>query len=83
MPKIKVQIEADDNEFSMEDLENFLYELQQQLSENAADSDSPSWKLSIVGKNGSLTPVASDEDFDEEGDDEDFYGDYDDEDDDE
>jgi len=79
MPKIKIQIEADDDEFELEDIENFLNDLQEQFSEDADTSGSSPWQISVVNKNGKITPLVSQEgendDEDEEEDedeDEDF-----------
>lgn len=80
MPKIKIQIEADDEEFDIEDIQNFLNDLQSDLFDDASASGHPAWIISIVNKNGSLTPLADPEKEDEEDDDEwdDEHNDYDD-----
>lgn len=80
VPKIKIQIEADDEEFDIEDIQNFLNDLQSDLFDDASASGHPAWIISIVNKNGSLTPLADPDKEDEEDDDEwdDEHNEYDD-----
>ena len=85
MPKIKIQIEADDDEFELEDIENFLNDLQEQFSEDADTSGSSPWQISVVNKNGKITPLVSQEGEmeDEDEDSEEYYDGFGGEDDDE
>ena len=70
MAKIKIQIEADSDEFSIEDLEERLYVLQDQFEDEAKASNSSPWIISIINKNGTTTPlVHEDEDEDDDEDD--------------
>ena len=87
MPKIKIQIEADDDEFELEDIENFLNDLQKQFLEDADVNGSSPWEISFVNKNGTVTPLVSQdeemEDEDEDEDSEEYYDGFGGEDDDE
>ena len=81
MPKIKIQIEANDEEFDIEDIELFLQEMQDDFLDDGANEGHKPWTVSIVNKNGTLTPVEGskreeDDDDDDEWDDE--HNDYDD-----
>jgi hypothetical protein len=74
MAKIKIQIEADSDEFSIEDLEERLYVLQDQFEDEAKASNSSPWIISIINKNGTTTPLVQDDDDgdgDEDGDEDD------------
>ena len=75
MAKIKIQIEADSDEFSIEDLEERLYVLQDQFEDEAKASNS-----SIINKNGTTTPLVHEDE--DENDDEDDNEDKDESDDD-
>lgn len=77
MPKIKIQIEADDDEFDIEDIENFLSELQSEMIDDSSSAGHSPWTISIINKNGSLTPLAKaeEEEEDEVDDDDDEWDD--------
>jgi hypothetical protein len=86
VPKIKIQIEASDDDFEIEDIELFLQEMQDDFLEDGASEGHKPWTVSIINKNGTLTPVESskgnveedEDDDDDEWDDE--HTDYDEED---
>lgn len=80
MAKIKIQIEADSDEFSIEDLEERLYVLQDQFEDEAKASNSSPWIISIINKNGTTTPLVHEDE--DENDDEDDNEDKDESDDD-
>ena len=71
MAKIKIQIEADSDEFSIEDLEERLYVLQDQFEDEAKASNSSPWIISIINKNGTTTPLVHEDEDDDEDDNED------------
>jgi hypothetical protein len=75
VPKIKIQIEADDEEFDIEAIQEFLKDLQHDFMDDASASGHHPWIISVVNKNGSLTPLLNPEEEEDEEEEDDEWDD--------